>query len=130
MSNSGNTPRNPEEKTGSTFPPSAVDLFGSFPPLVATFDRTELEVAAATLVLAMAGRPENDWSPVTKDDVGAYLKGHVAAYHDAGPDRATSLTRLARDLVTNPFIRPDWWGLVDKGFARCTGAPGESGLEF
>lgn len=89
--------------------PSDVVMFRSWIPLVDTFGRTELEWAAALLVRT------------------CQLNGDVFAAHPPKAigetmkrDRASRLDPWA-GLMGNPFLRPDFRGLAEKGFVEFLG---------
>ena len=87
------------------FRPSEVSLTDSFPPLVATMGRAELESAATLLVRAFQVRGDA-WQDVQLGDLLEVMR-HDA---DGGVEPLAS-------MVTNPFIKPDFWGLIEGGFA-------------
>lgn len=106
------------------FKPSDVDLRGSFPPLVGTMERAELEMAASLLVRACQVRGDA-WQPVSPMQIGIVINDDLAAKCEP-----------FYSLNQNPFFRPDFWKLAEKGFARFTaegkGAPielTEAGIE-
>lgn len=107
------------------FKPSDVNLLGSFPPFVATFDKTECECAAFYLVHALALGGDT-WRAISWPEIGAVIRADIAACDPPSPDspKPTSLQELVRDLSNNPFARPDFFKLVDKGYARWLGEPG------
>lgn len=86
--------------------PSEVLLNRSVLPLCGSaFGRAELEFAAAIVVLACV--PGDEWQPVAPRQIGEALR---AAIEPGG---------LFAHLAKNPFVpRPDFPGLVTKGFAR------------
>lgn len=86
------------------FKPSQVrlDLF----PFVNTFRRAEHEVAAALLVRACVGNGDT-WEARGPQDIGRQLKEDLAA----------ELKPIVH-WATNPFLRPDFRGLVAAGFAE------------
>lgn len=72
-------------------------------PFIGTFEKSECEFAALIIVLAMAER-DNCWSAVSVGDC-------VNMVDSQEPD-----SHLAR-LAQNPFLIPDAYGLVDRGYA-------------
>jgi len=86
--------------------PSAVNLDGSFPPLLATFKKTESEIAAAYIIrtLQLSG---DAWRPVAFPEIAARLRADVEAKNE--PWAA---------LAHNPFARPDVHRLIEDGFAE------------
>ena len=103
--------------SGVDFKPSDVRLNDSFPPLTATMGRVEREAAAACLLLACHHHGDA-WAPMLPRQLGEALKEAVS-----------SATEPWVSLNRNPFFRPDFYELVEKGFARWT--EGEGGpLEF
>lgn len=87
------------------------------PPLVGTMGRSEIEVAAALLVrtLQVTG---NTWRGVTPKEVGDVLAGDLHA--ECEP--VTSWNR-------NPFIMPDFPGLLQEGFTKYSD-PESNAMEF
>jgi hypothetical protein len=86
------------------------DVVLTTPPLTGTLGKTELEVAAGVMVLILQelGR---GWGMVTWQDIQEAIKR-------AQTDQKGTLW----SWFTNPFLRPDWEGLVDRGLA--TGVDG------
>ena len=99
------------------FKPSDVNLCGSFPPLVATYGRTDLEVTAAVIVRVLS-EMGNTWRALEWSDVITVLTADLAEEHPS--PRA----RLMRDIVRNPFLRIAPAYLVEKGFAEWVDEPG------
>lgn len=89
---------------GSAFRPSDVPLRRPV-PLVGTMGKAEVEAAAAWLVLALRDNGD-EWGGVAASDLKVVQDEHSA-----------SLLWL-----TNPFLVPDFDGLVDRGFAEFVGA--------
>lgn len=87
-----------------TFKPSEVSLVGSFPPFVATFKRSEAEMAAALLVRTMA-ETGDEWRAVALPEIAKVLKADVA-----------NKLEPWLSFSTNPFFRPDFLRLVSDGF--------------
>ena len=83
--------------------PLDVALFEGPCPLVGVFGRSELEVAAAFIVLAC--QVDNCWRAVSPPEVGLALDNSVDAHR----------------MWNNPFLRPDIGDLVAKGFAAWSG---------
>jgi hypothetical protein len=102
------------------FKPSQVDLFGSFPPLVGTFDKTEAEVMAAFMCRAM-GANGDEWRAIEWREIATVLKSDIAAGADGA---AGGLPGLMTALLGNPFARPDVHALVKGGFVAWVGAEG------
>jgi hypothetical protein len=105
------------------FKPSDVDLMGSFPPLVATFDKTEVECAAFYVVRTLVAR-EDEWRAVRWSEISEVAKSSMRSCEMLG-DEAPVLDRRTKDLVINPFARPDFHRLAEGGFARWLGEEGE-----
>lgn len=99
---------------GQAFKPSQVQLAPDA-PLVATMGRAELEHAAAMIVRACQVSGDV-WQPIAPTRMGVVINDDLAAKREP-----------FHSLNTNPFFRPDFRGLVEKGFARWTadgsGAP-------
>lgn len=92
--------------------PSEVDLCASFPPLVGTMGRTEVEIAAALLVRACQVGGDA-WQDVSTATLAEVITADLAAKREP----FTSINR-------NPFCRPDVHDLVKRGFAEWVGEPG------
>lgn len=75
-----------------------IDNFGM--PFIGSLGRIELEVGAAALVRVCAVLHEDTWKPVTTDDV-----------------RRTIDIDIEMGFWRQPVAAPDWWGLVDDGYA-------------
>jgi hypothetical protein len=88
------------------FKPSHVNLRGSFPPLIGTMKKTEVEMAAALLV-RICHLHGDAWAPVAPKDVASTLRTDVEAGHEP-----------FASLAGNPFFRPDMFALCALGFAR------------
>lgn len=88
--------------------PSEISLLLSFPPLIDTMGRVERE-AAATLLVRACQHKGDTWAPMEPLDIGAVIKYDLE-------NQIEPLCKLNR----NPFWRPDFCDLVDKGFARWT----------
>lgn len=76
-------------------------------PLVGTMGHAEAEQAAAILVVAL--QAENTWGPVPLQALSETVKRHVETKEEP-------LCSLAR----NPFFRPDFADLLDRGYATRT----------
>lgn len=98
------------------FRPSQVLLAGL--PLCNTMGKAEIEFAAALIVRACQALGDV-WQPVTLEEVARVIKQDV----DQAREPFTSLMR-------NPFFKPEFWLLVERGFAKWLGEPGESALEL
>jgi len=101
------------------FKPSQVVLNTlPMPPLVGTMGHAECEHAASLLVLTCATNGDT-WAPVTATQVGEAIESAV----EAGTEPWSSLSR-------NPFFRPDFMELVNRGFAQKTSeeSPDEAGV--
>jgi hypothetical protein len=75
-------------------------------PLVGTLGKSGIECAAAALLFALhkLGR---EWSaPIAVSEIAQVLSAAI----DAGEEPVRTWSR-------NPFLRPDWGGLVARGFA-------------
>lgn len=103
------------------YKPSAVDLFGSFPPLCATFDHSEAEAMGALMCRALDVLGD-EWRPIGWSELIGVIRADVAAAKD-NPE-ATTIGKLMLDMSRNPFVRPDPHDLVKRGFAAWTDAPG------
>lgn len=79
-------------------------------PLVGTLGRSELECAAALFALVCRNRKNDVWGPVTLDEF---------------QDETKRLAGVNNPFVTNPFLRPDFRGLVVEGFASFVGSPAQ-----
>jgi len=108
--------------------PSDVYLAGSFPPFVNTFDRAECETAAAFMVRALAVKGDS-FRPIDWPEIRKVLEADVNAAEQQ-PAKPYTVERLVLDLLSNPFVRPDFHELAKRGFARWLGEPGASLLEF
>lgn len=76
------------------------------PPFTATFDRSEYEAAAAFLVLACVLKGD-EWTEILPKDLGLVLEKYGA--------------EPGYEWFKNPFVKPDFFGLVDHGFAEWLG---------
>ncbi len=94
------------------FKPSQVFL-NTVPPLTATMGKSEAEAAAAMLVRAMQVRGDA-WAQVFPKEIGEVLKADL----DGKVEPWASLNR-------NPFFRPDFDMLIERGFARWCGDESE-----
>lgn len=103
-----------------TFAPREVFLRGSFPPLCGTMGKTEVEVAAAYLVFALA-KGSGEWRALPWRDLCDVLGATVEAVKNGSAD---PLDVLVRDLSVNPFAQPDFFRLAEDGFAMWLGEPG------
>lgn len=103
-----------EAKDTGAFEPGQVEL--AKVPLVGATGRAELELAAAALVRVCQVR--GNWDPVALDDVGPVLIADVKA------NNAHAAT------WRQPIVRPDFVGLVTRGFARWHGTPSSPAIEF
>ncbi|MFL5303049.1 MAG: hypothetical protein ACJ79R_22185, partial [Anaeromyxobacteraceae bacterium] len=86
------------------------------PPLTGTMGHSECEHAAAIIVRVCQVRGDR-WQPVSPAMLGEVINTDL----DAKAEPFHSLNR-------NPFFRPDFCELVEKGFARWCGTDGEKGL--
>lgn len=100
--------------------PSDISLRTSYPPLVDTMGKSELEIAAAFLMRACQLNGD-DFSPKTPRQIG------LAIQHDAEAD--PPIEPLA-SLRRNPWASPDFRGLVVAGFARWTTDDEHAPIEF
>jgi hypothetical protein len=91
--------------TDPGFKPSQVVMWVPL-PFVDTFKKAEAEVAAAYMVAALV-LSGDEWRGVLPVECGQALKAH-------GDDPAYS-------WMTNPFCPPDFWKLVELGFAEFVG---------
>jgi hypothetical protein len=105
------------------FKPSQVDFFGSFPPLVDTFEKTECEVAAVYLVSTMAATGDA-WRPVTWSDCAVVITSALKSVEEKGYKNVGPGDRLIEDLAKNPYCKPDFHKLAKLGYARWLGEPG------
>lgn len=90
----------------AAFLPADVRLDTSYPPLLATFGKTEAEYAAALIVRALQAAGGTEWRAVTFAEIVAAAKADLAAEREP-------IASLAR----TPFISPDVDRLVRDGFA-------------
>ena len=94
---------------------------GALPFVGSKFGRAELEFAAA-LVLRACFYEGDAWAPVRQEQIGAAMSKDA----ESGG--------LFHHLQRNPFVpRPDFHGLVVRGFARFVGEPdgnGNMAIEF
>lgn len=96
------------------FRPSDVIL--RVPPLTDTMRKTEIECAAALLVATLALRGD-EWRPLLWSDVqeaARACRGEKPEGPEGPEDRAAS---FLWDVQRNPFLRPDFPGLLAGGFA-------------
>jgi hypothetical protein len=100
-----------------SFKPSEVFLI-TFPPLVGTMGKAEVE-AAASMLVRVCQVDGNEWKPCSPQEVGLTLKADI----DNKVEPWTSLNR-------NPFFRPDFHELVALGFARFTTEDEHAPIEF
>lgn len=107
------------------FTPTHVDLTGSFPPFVATFERSEAECAAAGMVRALQvlGR---DWESVTFEEISDVVEADVMVAGEFGK-HCTSVARFIADMAINRFCRPSFVDLVERGYAERVG---EDAIKF
>jgi hypothetical protein len=105
------------------FKPSQVMLAASFPPFVATFEKTECECAVAYIVATLAATGD-EWRPLTWVDVGKVIGDAMKSCDEKGYANAPPGDRLLEDLAKNPFARPDFHKLAKLGYARWLGEPG------
>jgi hypothetical protein len=94
------------------FTPADVFL-NTVPPLLATMGKSEAEAAAAMLVRAMQVHG-NVWAPMLPRDMGLVLRADLGGKVEPW----SSLNR-------NPFFRPNFDLLIEKGFARWVGDESE-----
>lgn len=99
------------------FKPSRVNL-NVVPPLCATMKKAEREFAAAHIVRVCQVKGD-EWQPVTIGMLAEVLKADLDGNVSPWPV-----------LARNPFFRPDFHLLADGTFARWTGDPGKSAIEF
>jgi len=88
------------------------------PPLTGTMKKTEREVAAALIVRACQVNGD-EWKPVDPLELGLVITADI----NAGTEPLASLNR-------NPFCRPNFDLLADGTYARWTGEPRKSAIEF
>lgn len=102
--------------------PSDVSLRTSYPPLVDTMGKSELEIAAAMLLRAC--QLDGDvFGPKTPREIGEAIK------HDSEADPPIEpLASLGRTPIA--FCFPDFRGLVAAGFARWTTEDEHAPVEF
>lgn len=93
------------------FKPSQVALQEPL-PFIGTFRKAEAESAAAMMVVAMR-RDGNKWRPVLPIEIGEAIK----QLHD----------KEGYSWMTNPFCKPDFWKLVELGFAEFLDGEKEKG---
>jgi hypothetical protein len=105
------------------YKPSDVDLLTSgFPPLLATFDKTEAECMGALICRALAVLGD-EWRPIGWTEIVGVAKADIgaAAFTSTG---VYTLPDLIRDICRNPLANPNPHDLVGRGFAEWTDAPG------
>lgn len=98
------------------FMPSDVIL--RVPPLTDAMRKTEIECAAALLVATLALRG-NEWRPVLWSEVQDAARSCRGTEPEGPEDRAASFLWYVQ---RNPFLRPDFPGLLAGGFATRGGA--------
>jgi len=103
------------------FKPSAVDIMGSFPPFLGTFDKTEGEIMAAMICRALAALGD-EWHPIGWKEVIGVIRGDVAVA--SSEPEASPVSKRMSDLARNPFCTPNPYDLVDRGYASWTDVPG------
>lgn len=86
-----------------TFKPSQVDLRRGYPPLIGTFGRSEFEVTVAVLVRACQANGDT-WHPVSDEELARTVNNALGTTGDP-----------IKSIVTNPFLHPDFDGLVEGG---------------
>jgi hypothetical protein len=102
--------------------PSDISLRTSYPPLVDTMGKSELEIAAAMLVRTCQLQGD-EFAPKEPRQIGEALK------HDAESNPPIEpLASLARIPVA--IVCPDFRGLVAAGFARWTTGDEHAPIEF
>jgi hypothetical protein len=84
-----------------TTEPDRIVVHNVVPPLTGTFERCEAECAAACMVIA--AQMFGDWRDVTLKDIAQALRENPPAWDQ------------------NPFVRPDFHDLVNRGFAKFAG---------
>lgn len=94
------------------------EVFLAAVPLVGTLDHAEAEFAAS-LIVRVCQVDGDAFAPVISKRVGEVLKADSEAK-----------TEPMASLLLNPFFRPDFYDLVERGFARWLGEPGKSPLEL
>ena len=94
--------------------PTEIWLAGGAFPLPDTFERVELEMAAAMLIIACAYH-EDRWQPVTAPMIGLAMKANLRARRE--PWYSLDKNRACP--------APSFYGLVDKGYARFTSSDKE-----
>lgn len=87
-------------------------------PLVDTMRKAEAEIAAAMVVRTLHRRG-NVWREVMLKEVGSVIGEEI----DAGLPPFAELSR-------NPFVRPDFHELVDRGYAVINGEEGDATITF
>ena len=102
--------------------PSDVSLLTSYPPLVATMGKSELEIAAA-LLLRACQLDGNEFSAKTPRQIGEAIKHDSEAEPPIEPVYSLGRIPIA-------FCCPDFRGLVAAGFARWTTAEEHAPIEF
>lgn len=100
-----------------TFKPSDVVL--TTPPLGGTMRKTEIETAAGLVVFALAHAGDT-WRPLPALELAAVLETAIAQQCE----------EPLKSWARNPFMRPDFRGLIDAGFAVETGEAGAKVLEL
>jgi hypothetical protein len=95
-----------------------IDVVLDTPPLTGTLERVEIECAAALLVQALKVLGLG-WTPIGVRQLAETIKSEM----DAGNKPIATWSR-------NPFLRPDFAGLVARGFAVKSGPQGDEMLEL
>lgn len=77
-------------------------------PLIGTMGRAEAEAAAGWMILALRDKGDA-WGEITPGDCGDVLQKHGSEI----------------SWIKNPFLVPDFWDLVERGFAEFVGDEGK-----
>ncbi len=93
-----------------SFKPSEVGLFRSFLPFIDTFKHSEVELAAGILVATMVYKGDV-WESIGNEQIREWMEDEKQK------------GEYWSELFKNPFARPDFYQLVDDGWAVWEGEP-------
>jgi|SRR6185369_11984883 hypothetical protein len=100
------------------YKPSQVNLIGATFPLLNCMHKIEFEMAAALITRTCCIIKNDVWAPISFDDIQQVITR----------DMTTMVMPWAR-FHCNPFLRPDFLGLVKNGYAQWVGEEGNV-IEF
>jgi hypothetical protein len=87
-------------------------------PLCGTMGHAEREFAAALIIRACQVNGDA-WHPVAAEELGMMLKAALDVGAEAGD-------RWLLEFLSNPFIKYDFYELVEHGYAKWTDEPGKA----